>query len=319
MLRSRAVVSALFLVVSANSAVSQARGGLILALPTSPRALGLADAAAATAPDAWTTFLAPALLSRISGPSAAIASEAYLVSTQLSAVAATIPMGRGTLGLGATLLDYGSVAEITSSGGGDGVETGKMVSAQDNAFVIAYGTRLGSSEHITVGVALELATSRIADLSSNAFAGSVGMNWATSRGWDLALGLQHLGPNVELGSTKGILPHTLRISAAAPTRSLGPMRIRPIVELRDVDGSATTLAGAVEGEWSNGAGATLQLRLGGSWRGDHDDDHSPISGGVGLVMGPWAIDYAPEHFRTISQFTHRFGVRYARQQHATPK
>ena len=62
-----AVIATLAAAVSVSPAPAQSRGGLILALPTSPRTLGTADVSLAQSPDAWAAFSAPALLARIPG------------------------------------------------------------------------------------------------------------------------------------------------------------------------------------------------------------------------------------------------------------
>jgi hypothetical protein len=316
--RIRRAVSALIaVVVSASSASPQSadsRGAVILTLPTSPRALGLADASTAAAPDAWAVFSSPAQLARLKSTSAGLASEAYLVSTQLSSAAIAIPLRRGTFAIGATLLDYGSIREIaTTAPGTDGTETGKSYSAQDNAITIGYGAPVGWIEGMTVGGAIELVHSRIADLSASAVAGSLGAGWASRNGWDVALGLQHFGPEMKLGAMWGVMPMIARGAVAAPARRLGSFYLRPLAELRAEVGGGATFAAATEAEWSNASGAAIQLRAGYSLRNQEIDDRWPVALGVGLLLGSWAIDYAPERFTTIDQFTHRFGVRYSRR------
>jgi hypothetical protein len=318
----RAVLSALFAVaVSASSAVTQAsgsRGGVILALPTSPRALGLADASAGALADAWSVFNAPARLPSLRSVAAAVASEAYLVSTQLSAAAFTVPVGAGALGIGATLLDYGSIPEIASPAPGiDGVETGRTVSAQDQAIVLSYGVPVSWVEGMSVGASAAVVNSRVADLSGTGGAASLGMAWASRNGWDVALGVQHLGPALELGATSGPLPLTARAAIAAPARQLGSVFFRPLGEFRAERDGGATIAAATEGEWATASGAALQVRGGYRVRiGNDRDDRWPVSLGVGLVLGSWAIDYAPQRFTSADQFTHRFGVRYARAKRA---
>jgi hypothetical protein len=324
----RAVPAWIAVLFSASSAFpssafpqsSGSRGAVILALPTSPRALGLADASSAGVPDAWVMFSAPARLAGLKSFAAGVASEAYLVSTQLSAVAVAIPTRVGTLAIGATLLDYGSVPEIASPAPGtDGVETGNSVSAQDNAIVVSYGRSVSWIEGLSVGLSAEVVTSRVADLSATGGAVSLGAAWASRNGWDLSLALQHLGPAIRLGETSGDLPTMGRAAIAAPARRIGSLYFRPLAEVRGERNGGATIAAATEAEWSNASGAALQLRAGYSARIANDrDDRWPVALGVGLVLGSWAVDYAPQRFTTIDQFTHRFGVRYARRA-ATPR
>ena len=116
---------------AAPLAAQGTRAAVLLTLPTSTRALGLGDASGAAVADEWALFLAPAQLARTGALSVGVASESYLASTQLSAIALAFPAWHGTIGIGATMLDYGSVREIAAQLPGlDGVETGRTVSAQ---------------------------------------------------------------------------------------------------------------------------------------------------------------------------------------------
>jgi hypothetical protein len=310
----RAALVSVLAFASAGAQNWESRGAVILALPTSPRSLGLAHASAAAVPDAWALFTGPAQLARLRTLSAGFASEAYLVSTQLSAAALSVPLRSGTIAVGASVLDYGSIDEIAAAAPGtDGTETGKKHSAADHVISVGYGLPVNWIEGMTIGVAAELVSSRIADLSGTAFAASLGVAWASRNGWDVVLSGQHLGAAMELGATRGKLPSVARGAVAAPARKIGKGFVRPLAEVRAEQGGGGTLAVAAEGEWSNASGAALQLRAGYSLRTERDDDPWPVSLGVGLVLGSWAIDYAPQHFTTIDQFTHRFGVRYARR------
>lgn len=295
------------------------RGGIILALPTSPRALGLVDASAAGTTDAWATFAAPAQLGRHRAFSVGLASESYLVSTQLSAGAVTVPLARGTLGIGVSLLDYGSIDEIASNDPGiDGTETGRRYSAQDHAIVVAYGLPVAWIEGMTIGAAAEFVTSRIADISGSGFAISAGLGWASRNGWEVTAAVQHLGPQIEVGASSGALPAIARLAVAAPSRHIGAFYLRPLAELRGNDDDGAALAVAAEGEWPTARGPALFARAGYSVRSAGTDDRWPLSLGAGVTFGAWSIDYAPERFQTIDQVTHRIGLRYQRRA-STPK
>jgi hypothetical protein len=307
-------------VLSAQSA-APTRGGIILSLPTSPRALGLADASNAGVADAWTTFGSPAQLARNRSLSFGLATESYLVSTQLSAAAISVPMARGTLGIGVSLLDYGSIDEIASENPGiDGVETGRSYSAQDHSIVVAYGLPVSWIEGMTIGAAAELVTTRVADVSGNGLAFSAGLGWASRNGWEVTAAVQHLGPAIEVGASRGSLPAIARLAVAAPSRHLGKLYLRPLAELRDVDDGADgdiALALAAEAEWPTARGPALFARAGYTMRSAGTDDRWPVSLGAGVTVGSWSIDYAPERFETVDQVTHRIGVRYQRR--SSPK
>lgn len=299
-----------------TESASSARAGILLTLPTSARALGLAEAAGSIEASEWALFAAPAQLARTRGFAAGLASEAYLASTHLSAVAVALPLWRGALGVGATLLDFGSVSEIASSTPGlDGVETGRTVSAQDDAIVIGYGLVVPWTPWLSgvrAGAAVEIVRTRVADLSAGGAAASAGLAWTSRAGWDVTAGVQHVGGDISIGATRGALPRTWRAGVAAPAMQVGRAHLRPMAELRDtrLGGKAVAVAGEVS--WPGTRGAEFSVRGGYTVRGGGPDDHWPVSLGAGLGLGHFAIDYAMQRFSRIDQVTHRIGIRFAR-------
>lgn len=310
-----AATIALLATVTARQVYAQgdgsSRAGLLLTLPTSPRALGLASASAAASADEWATFLSPAQLAALRTVSVGAATEGYLAATQLTSVAFATPLGRGTLGIGASLLDYGTIQEIASSvPGADGTETGRTYSAQDNTFVIGYA-RTGR-RGVRIGAAVEFFGTHVADLSANGIAGSASVAWTFRRGWDVSAGVQHLGPDITLGATRGSLPATARLSFAAPPHRRGALTVRPMLEVRTIRGAGISGAAAAEATWHASAATAVTGRAGYTIT-PNSDDHSPVSLGFGVSLGSFSVDYALEQFSTIGQVTHRVGLRYARR------
>lgn len=306
MIRARVVyLAAIVFFAPSAHAQRETRGAVILSLPTSPRALALADASAAMAHDAWATLGSPAQLGRVGRVSAALASESYLVSTQLSAFALALPVGAGTLGVGASLLDYGSIAEIAND-----TETGRSYSAQDHVVVLAFGMPVRSMTGLAAGASLELASSRIADVTSSGVTASFGASWLTTNGWAASASVQHLGGAIDMGATKAFPPTIGRLSVATPARSLGAVRVRPMAEIRSARGDGLSVAAAAEAEWRATESAAIALRAGYALDGDDRDDRWPVALGAGVTLGSWSIDYAPQRFQTIDQITHRVGIRY---------
>ena len=314
-MRRIAVTTALVVAAFAAThpvAAQGARAGVLLTLPTSARALGLGDASAATMSDEWALFTSPAQLARATRFSAGLASEAYLASTQLSAVAVAIPVWRGTLGIGATLLDYGSVKEITASASGlDGIETGRTVSAEDMTVQLGFAMPMSVVSGLRGGAVVEMVRTRIADLSASGLAASLGLAWSSRSGWDLAAAVQHLGDGIALGATHGALPETWRAGVAAPAMHLRRAALRPMAEVRSVRGGVASGTGAAELSWPGVLGSELIARAAYTVRGS-GDDHWPLSLGAGVVMGRFSVDYAMERFTRLDQVTHRIGLRFAR-------
>ncbi len=288
------------------------RAGVVLTLPTDARALGAGDASAAASRDAWAIFQSPAQLARVRTAAFGIAAERYLAGTTLTAGAVSVPLGDGTLGIGATLLDYGTIAEIASTiPGTDGVETGREYSAQDNALMVAYART--AAERWRLGGAVELVNANVADLSGRGVAVSAGAATTTAGGWDFAAAVQHIGPAITIGATSGALPATGRFAVAAPARAIGEFTLRPMVEARSIRGAGHALAMAAEATWNQGRGASLVLRGAYTLRTGATEDRWPVSLGAGVVLGSVSVDYAIERFPTIDQVTHRVGLRLVRR------
>jgi hypothetical protein len=310
--RRAAALVAVFALLGPARAWSQGTtAAVVLGLPTSPRALAVAGAGAPLAADAWATFLAPAQLARVGGMSVAVASESYLAGTQLSSAAIVVPIGPGALGVGATLLDYGSVREIASSiPGEDGLETGRRLTASDQALIVGYGARLPWLG-VRVGAAVEVVQTAIADLANGTAAAAFGAAWTSAGDWDVTVGAQHLGPHLRVGATSSPLPATWRAGVAAPDARLWGGAVRAVAEARHATGAGVSAGFGAEERWTVRNGARIWLRGGYLVRAS-GDDHSPLTAGAGVGLGPFVIDYAFERFTEIGQVTHRVGIRFGR-------
>lgn len=288
-----------------------ARAGLLLQLPTSARALGLGQAAAAAAPDEWLVFFAPSRLAGVRRFGAGVATEAYLVGTRLSAMASAFPIGAGTVGLGATVLDYGSVPEVVAAvPGADGSETGRRWSAADQAFSVAYGARVTPT--VGAGIGLEFVHSRVADLSASAAAVSASVDWEPRAGWPIVASAQHIGSDVRLGATNGRLPATIRVAAGAPPLRLAALALHPVLEWNTVRGAGPSWVIATEAIWRASSEAAVMMRGAFAAR-PASADRDPATVGVGVALGSIGLDYSFERFPTIGQVTHRIGVRVVRR------
>jgi hypothetical protein len=285
------------------------RAAVVLALPASTPSLGVGGADVAAVRDEWSLFVSPAQLARVRGVSAGAATQGYLASTVLSAAALAVPVGRGVVGIGATLLDYGSIDEIaTTVPGADGSATGQRYSAQENAVVVGYGLPIGA---MRIGIVAEFAHTRVADLSASAVAGSAGVAWTNANGWDFSAVVQHVGGDVALGATTGRLPMTTSAGIAAPTWSHGSFSLRPMASFVSVRGDGASLTIGGEATLAAGTGRALTMRAGWSGR-DEESDRWPLSAGFGATLGAITVDYAMERFPGIGQVTHRVGLHWAR-------
>jgi hypothetical protein len=291
--------------------VGDTRAAILLTLPSSARGLALGEAWGAVADDESALFYNPAQLARISVASGGGSLQHYIANTTLAAFAIAGRVMRGTAALGVQFLDYGSEEELIASGQ-QGTPTGGTVSAQDIAITAGYGLAFGSRGQWRVGTGVKLARQHVANVSGSAVAGDVGVAYSAEDGWEFAGALQHFGSRLTLAAVTAPLPYTWRASVASPmVRGLfgDQFTLRPMAEVRQTSGGATTGVLATEGVWrASRAGLALSGRAGYAFRGT-GDDRLPLTLGGGITLSRVTVDYAYEGFNLLGA-THRVGVRF---------
>jgi hypothetical protein len=318
--RPRAAVAGMLAMLFAAPVAALAQGSadtraaILLTLPASARALSLGDAWGAVADDESALFYNPAQLARVRGLSIGGSLQNYIASTTLGAFAVAVPLGRGTLGVGLQLLDYGSADEVVpvdGSNGQIGAPTGSTISAEDMAITVGYGVAFGSRHEFRVGGALEYARQEVASYSGGALAGDFGAAYSFRSGWDVSAALQHLGSSLTLAAVSAPLPMTWRVAVAAPGMTADAFTLRPMAEARQISGAEVTGVAGAEGIWRAGTkGTMLSMRAGYAFR-NMSDARSPFTAGAGITLGRLQVDYAYESFNLIGGATNRVGVRFA--------
>ncbi|MBM4192970.1 MAG: hypothetical protein FJ202_01135 [Gemmatimonadetes bacterium] len=298
------------LLCAAHAAVAaQGTGsGVVASLATSPRALALADVGVDRDANAWSLFVAPGQLGTLNTLHTSAATESYLGGTLLSALAVALPRFGGVVAVGASVLDYGTISEIASLvPGGEASPTGRRYGAQDNLISVAYARTVARTQVAIVGEHISV---RIADASASAGALSFGAARALNERWHASVALQHVGPALSVGVTENNLPLTARVGVARSAYHLRGVELAPVAELRQVRGSGVSAGIGVEAVRRNVAGAAVAIRLGYAMR--ESSDRAPVSGGFGVELGRWGVDYAVQRFALVDQVTHRVGLRFRR-------
>jgi len=297
---------------------AETRAAVLLTLPSSARALSLGEAWGAVADDESAIFYNPAQLARVRGLAVGGSLQNYIASTTLGAFAAAVPLGKGTVGFGLQLLDYGSADEVVPADGSNGqvgTPTGGTVTAQDMAFTLGYGMAFGPRRALRVGAALEYARQEVASVAGSALAGGFGAAYSLANGWDVSAALQHMGSNLVLAAVSAPLPLTWRAAVAAPMMRMDAFTLRPMAEARQVSGAEVTGVLAAEATWRTGtSGTTLSARAGYAFRGS-TDARAPLTVGAGITLGRLHVDYAYEGFDLVGGATNRVGVRFAALPH----
>ncbi len=284
---------------------------IVLELPVSARALGLAGAMTAVGGDDAAVFWNPAQLAAAPRRAAGLSVQNYLESTTLGALSAAARVGPGTLGIGVQMLSFGSVREVVPDpafGGERGEETGASVSASDLALSVGYAARWRG---VRVGGAAKLVRQDVAGEAGNAFAGDLGAALDLLGGrLTLAAAAQHLGPELEVAGSSAPLPTVLRAGASG-TLGRGPLTLllaADVAQTRDFD---PRVAAGAEVTWAATPRVALVARGGLAQAANGSDARGATFGGS-VALGRLSVDYGYQGFDALGSASHRVGVRYGR-------
>lgn len=292
------VAATLLAAALAGPAAAQTEGSVVAALPGSPRAQAMADAAVALVGDAASLFANPAGIATVRRWAVEGAFESHLAGARYSTAAFAARFGRLTWGVGAQAFTFGDEPEIVG-----GIPTGATFTAAD---LLAAGTLVYRFRLIAVGASAKYARQSVADWSAGGWAADVGVAMAVFDIAALGFAVQNLGGD-------------LAADAGLPTRA----RLGMSLNLTDPEGTVRALT-SVEGRWTEGApdafhagfeagvvtaGVGVLGRAGYATPGDGRDG-SRWSIGAGLLLGRWRVDYAYRDFDVLGTATHRLGVRW---------
>lgn len=279
-------------------------GPLVLRAPSSARILGLGNIGI-TSNDGDAMFYNPGMLSNSRGFAASM--QRYGNNATSGSMATTTSSGNNTLGIGVQFLSYGasagaSYANVVKHGTTHLSDAGD-VAATSTALTFGlartlFGQRLGANvkyveDHIGAAhdatVALDLGFSR------NMWNGTVGV------------AAQNLGVGPRIDGIKGRLPSRLTMGygisrAVAPAWDIGGQMglslegawfVRP--------------AGGIEISYVPIDGFSITLRNG--YRLPRERDESLVTGGLGVTLDRYSLDYAIEPMRGGRPVSHRLGIR----------
>jgi hypothetical protein len=292
------VAATLLAAALAGPAAAQSEGSVVAALPGSPRAQAMADAAVALVGDAASLFANPAGIATVRRWAVEGAFESHLEGARYSTAAFAARFGRLTWGVGAQAFTFGDEPEIVG-----GTPTGATFTAAD---LLAAGTLVYRFSLIAVGASAKYARQSVADWSAAGWAADVGVAMAVFDIAALGFAVQNLGGDLDA-------------DAGLPTRT----RLGMSFNLTDPEGTVRALT-SVEGRWTEGApdafhagfeagvvtaGVGLLGRAGYATPGDGRDG-SRWSVGAGVLLGRFRVDYAYRDFDVLGTATHRLGVRW---------
>jgi hypothetical protein len=299
---SGAVVLALLIAVlrsgEAGDFSASARGTAganFLKLGAGARALSLGGAASAITEDPTALYWNPAALGNDHRREVSFMYASYLESISYSDVAFALPLVQspggigwkyglgGTLGLEATLLDFGSIGQTDVSGNPEG-------SYHPRATVLALGYSWPVemlARTFWFGAAAKYIDFTIAD-SASTVAADVGILTRPLDRLTLALALQNLGFGMRFNNATDDLPMTLRLGSGYVVSKHWLLSM-DVVQPKDND--AQVCLGA-ENSLEVGAQGKLFLRAGYSTAFKDVDGFAGPSFGVGFARNRFSFDYA---------------------------
>jgi hypothetical protein len=284
---------------------SDAARPLALRLSASAVTLGLGDAGLLSA-DADALFYNPAMLTTARGIAAS--GQRYGSTASSGAFASVQALGSTSIGLGARVVDWSGSAPTYGealASGRDALTQSGDVRGESAAFTAGAARTVGP---VRVGVAATYARESYGAEFDEELLVDVGavLPFGPGNALGLALAVQHVGAGLDLVGAGQ--PAPWRAVAGVGGRSF-PLAtfwdLSAITQVAvDADG-AVSAAGGAELAWVPLEGVSVAFRLGAR---HGRDDQRPLTGGLGLSLDRWSLDYALEPFRG-GVTAHRIGLR----------
>lgn len=295
-------VAASFAGIPAAHAQADA-GPMVLRIPASARALSMGNVAL-NSNDADALFYNPALLFNARGT--AVSMQRYGSFGTAGALANVTSAGSMNIGVGVQVLDYSalplSYRELTRLGatalGDSGGIPATSIAATIGITRNLFGRRMGFSA--------KYVSDRFGAADDGTVAFDVGMLGPSLGPGNLTFVAQNIGQGIRLGGAKGKLP--TRFGAGWGTnRGFELFDVGMQTQLLvDADGFVRPAAGG-EASYVPIEGVAFVARAG--LRRPRETDESFATGGLGITLDRFSLDYAIEPFLNGRSVSHRVGIR----------
>jgi hypothetical protein len=284
------------------------RGPLILELPASTRALGMANSYALGAPDSDLVFYHPGLLSRAQGLSGSV--QRYSSHSTLAAVSAGRSWLSGGVAIGIQVLTYGAAGSEPTEGKDLMALPSDVGSLRENGekgvseFVASagYGQTV---KGVRMGLVGKLVQQRFGSIQGST--GALDMGIMASPGpVTLGLSAQNIGSGLTMGEEHISLPTRFTLGASTDRTAVGPLDLSAssAVSYR-LDGHVVPSAGVEVAYWPV-TGRTFVGRFGYRYLPDEQSGW-PLTFGGGFYGDAIVLEYAYEGFDS-GQGAHRVSL-----------
>lgn len=293
-------------VISPSTVRAQAgEGPIVLRLPNSARIAALGNAGVASN-DGDALLYNPGMLSASRG--ASISVQRYGSQATAGAFGSTTASGNFTYGLGVQFLDWRAPALPYAQAvefGGSHLSDGGDVAASSTAFTVGVARTI---KGIRLGVGVKYAEERIGLVHDGTMAFDIGAMKPAGPG-AIGIVVQNLGAGLKFNGEAGKLPRRIGIGFGG-----GPFPFNEYFDLAaqmqlTVEGDDWFVrpAGGLEVGYVPIEGVAIVVRTG--LRLPREPDEPLVTGGVGLNVDRFSLDYAMEPFRGGRPVSHRVGVR----------
>ena len=295
-----------FMLIGVNAGALRAQadaGPMVLRISSSARSLSLANAGLMSN-DADALFYNPALLFNARGM--AVSLQRYGSSGTAGALASIVTVGSMNIGVGAQILEWSalplSYRELTRLGA---TALGDSGGVPASSVAVTLGIARNIRGH-RLGFTAKYVADRFAATQDGTLAFDVGMMGPTIGPGTMSFVVQNIGQGLRIGGAEGKLPTRAGAGWAANT-AYEKLDIGVQAQLTvDRDGFARPAVGGEIG-YVPIDGVALVLRNG--LRRPRESDESFVTGGLGITIDRFSLDYAIEPFLNGRSVSHRLGLR----------
>ncbi len=284
---------------------SRAEAPLVLRLPSSARLLAMANAGLA-GNDGDALLYNPGALNGARGM--AVSLQRYGDNGNAGALGTVSTVGSLSVAVAAQFASYNAPAgsrwnDVVKPGATTLSDAG-TVAASSSAFTVGVGRTV---KGYRVGAAVKYAEDRFGAAHDGTVAFDLGFVMPMGPA-NLAFVAQNLGAGLRLGGAKGPLPRKIGLGWGGGLFPIGEhLDLGAQMQVTLEGNSFVRPAGGVELGFVPIEGVSLVVRNG--MRLPRERDESFVTGGLGLVVDRFSVDYAIEPFRGGRPAAHRIGLR----------
>ncbi len=276
------------LLVASSPRALNAAGMPALRLNTGPRGAALANAMTAVR-DVEAPSANPAALATRDNRTLALGHTAWIQDLRINSLAYNLRAGRTVWAVGSQLFQAEELERRT----GPSLHPVGSFGVYEGAIRLTLAHSLHNN--LQLGATVQAIRQALDIHTANGAAVDLGLLYRLAPGYRLGFAAQHLGRMGKLDRSATQLPAVLRGGVAYD----GHPHLLISLEAQRARGLQTTLHAGVEVTWAPG----LAIRA-----GYQNADSRDLSGGIGIDIGAWTLDYAYIPFRSGLGQAHRLSL-----------